>query len=85
MKEFELQDFAPFDKWIPKDELVFGETYLCEARNFQYGMWDGEQFVYHRRKFGNVFIDHEYHYDDDAPNGTVKPLKKVDRYYYDIV
>ena len=66
--------------YIPKDELVFGETYYCEARNFQYGMWDGEKFVYHRTKFGSVFVDSEYHWDDGAPHGTVKPLNISEEY-----
>ena len=65
--------------YIPKDELVFGKTYYCEARNFEYGLWDGEKFVYYRTKFGSVFVDSEYHWDDES-YGTVKPLNISEEY-----
>ncbi len=67
----------PFDNWIPREELVVGMTYLCKARNFYIGKWNGKGFDYMRRKFGSVFPDVEYHWDDGAPYGTVKPLQEI--------
>ena len=58
---------------IPKDKLVTGAYYLCEARNFTIGRWNGKQFEYIRKKFSQVYVDREDHWDDGAPHGTVKP------------
>ena len=60
--------------YIAKDDLVPGETYLCNARNFKEGVWNGHVFEYMRTKFTRVFLDTERHYDEGPPHGTVKPL-----------
>jgi len=65
------------DKWIPKTELVVGQRYECDARNFTEGTWNGEGFDYMRYKFGDTFPDVEYHWDDGAPHGTCKPIKEM--------
>lgn len=65
------------DKYIPKDQLIIGTQYTCNARNFTVGTWNGEAFDYMRTKFGDTFPDTEYHWDDGPPYGTVKPLKKL--------
>lgn len=75
--EHPLTQFHPWDKWIPKDELEVGVLYLCKARNFLYGRWNGEEFEYMRNKWGSTFPDTELHWDDGPPYGTVKPFKKV--------
>lgn len=62
-------------EYIPKDELIVGKKYLCDARNFSVGTWNGKEFEYMRYKFGDRFPDTEYHYDDGAPYGTVKPFE----------
>lgn len=67
----------PFDKWLPKEDLVLGNTYLCKARNFYVGKWNGKGFEYMRYKFGFRFPDVEYHWDDGPPYGTVKPLQTI--------
>jgi hypothetical protein len=64
--------------YIPKDQLIAGRRYHCDARNFTVGYWNGEEFEYTRHKFGDVFTDTEQHWDDGAPHGTVKPLRIVD-------
>ena len=61
--------------YIKKDELVVGQDYRCDARNFTKGMWSGVHFVYKRTKFGTTYFDAELHYDDGPPHGTVKPLE----------
>lgn len=62
---------------IAKEDLIVGKQYKCDARNFTIGTWNGEGFEYERFKFGNIFQDIEFHYEDGAPFGTVKPLKEV--------
>ena len=68
-----------FKEWIKKEDMKVGALYECKARNFTIGKWDGDKFEYERTKFGMTFIDHEYHYDDGAPYGTVKPLKEIEQ------
>ena len=63
--------------YLKKEELEKGATYVCDARNFVEGTWDGEAFVYTRFKFGDEFLDTEQHWDDGAPHGTVKPFEKI--------
>lgn len=68
------------DKRIPyitRDQLEVGKEYLCNARNFTIGTWNGKSFDYMRYKFGNVFPDKEFHWDNGVPHGTVKPLLKL--------
>lgn len=63
--------------YIPKNDLETGASYVCNARNFDVGIWNGESFDYTRKKFGEYFMDKEYHWDDGAPYGTAKPLYKI--------
>jgi hypothetical protein len=63
--------------YIPKADLIVGRKYRCLARNFEIGVWNGTGFDYMRYKFGHAFPDVEYHYDDGAPYGTVRPLEIV--------
>lgn len=61
-------------KWIPLEEMQVG-NYLCDARNFDIGYWNGNVFVYMRTKFTMRYEDTEYHWDTGAPHGTCKPIK----------
>lgn len=63
--------------YIPKDKLIKGRKYKCDARNFSEGIWNGKEFEYMRYKFGDRFPDTEYHWDDGPPYGTVKPLSLI--------
>jgi len=63
--------------YIPKDKLIVGAIYKCKARNFTQGTWNGESFDYMRTKFSSTFPDKEFHWDNGAPFGTVKPLEKI--------
>ena len=65
-------------EYIPKDKLIKGKRYKCDARNFGIGTWNGKEFDYMRYKFGDRFPDTEYHYDDGHPYGTVKPLELIE-------
>jgi len=62
--------------YINKEALEKGHYYECKARGFRLGMWDGEKFLYIRNKYGKYFLDTAKHWDEGAPYGTVKPLKK---------
>jgi hypothetical protein len=75
--EEKLEQYQPFDVWIPRDELIVGKKYLCEARNFYVGTWNGEAFEYVRYKFGRYYDDIELHWDDDPKFGTAKPFEMV--------
>ena len=63
--------------YIKKEDLVDGAYYICDARNFTEGMWNGTSFTYNRLKFGGTFLDTELHWDDGPPYGTVQPLAEV--------
>jgi len=65
-------------RYIPKELLIKGVEYRCNARNFIYGTWNGEEFEYMRYKFCESFPDTEKHWDDDPHFGTVKPLEVKD-------
>jgi len=65
------------DVWIPKNECIIGKIYLCNSRNFHLGHWNGINFDYIRFKFYEHFPDTEFHWDDSAPHGTVKPFMIV--------
>jgi len=60
---------------IPIEELITGEVYFCDARNFTLGRWLGKDFIYVRNKFGTKYFDTEIHWDEGPPNGTAKPLR----------
>lgn len=67
------------ENYIKKEDLIENEIYRCYARNFEYGIWNGEGFEYIRHKFGTkwFFYDTEFHWDDGPPYGTVKPLEHI--------
>jgi len=54
-------------------------VYRLRSRNLAYGAFDGKDgFIGIRKKFGNTFLDTEYHWDyKRGPYGTVKPLEAV--------
>lgn len=64
--------------YLSIDELEQGELYFCDARNFTFGEWNGNSFVYkHQARANHTYYDTEYHYDRGAPFGTVKPFRKA--------
>jgi hypothetical protein len=66
-------------EYLKRDELEVGATYKVEARNFYEAVWNGSVFKGTRVKFGDRFGAVEYHWDDGVPNGTVKPLNKIEK------
>jgi len=65
-------------EYIKKEDLKDFCVYYCNARNFSFGIWyDGKMYGI-RYKFGDRYIDTEYHWDDGAENcGTCKPLIQI--------
>ena len=64
-------------KWIPKEDMMVGAQYECEGRNLGIGTWNGEAFEYQCTKFGITFQDTEDHWDNGAPFGTCKPIRRI--------
>ena len=63
--------------YLKIEELIIGETYKVDGRNFSVAVWDGKGFIGDRHKFGKVFSSLELHYDSDLRYGTVKPLRRL--------
>lgn len=63
--------------YLKKEELEVGVPYKVHARNFNEAVWNGKAFTGMREKFGDRYEFDEYHWDDGAPFGTVKPLEKL--------
>jgi len=61
---------------LKKEELEDFCLYKCEARNFSIGIWFNGKMHGLRRKFGDEYVDTEYHWDDEN-YGTCRPLKKI--------
>ena len=62
---------------IPVEELVPGCAYGGCGRNFDVAIWDGRTFHGARQKFGNYFMDDEFHWDTDDRYGTFQPLRML--------
>ena len=60
---------------IPKKDLVVGQIYIGEHRRARVAKWNGEQFVYNREKFGNVFEDKCNHFEDDDGFALFVPIR----------
>lgn len=58
-------------KTLPRiDECIKGRVYKLRSRNLSYGIWNGKDgFVGIRTKFGDRFLDIEFHWD--VGHGTV--------------
>lgn len=54
---------------IPKKELVTGKEYKGVSRNVSKAIWDGEKFVFGRRKPGGKYAKQIDHFEDDQECG----------------
>lgn len=56
-------------------DLVDGRAYLIQARNASLGIWrqSTRSFTIRRSKWGDVYLDSEYHWDHDS-HATAKPF-----------
>ena len=75
-----LPPLADLEKdMIPMTDCIPGEFYRVQARNFSYALcMEDKSFNGIRHKWGNTFIDTEFHWDTGAPHGTVKPLQRIE-------
>ena len=69
---------------ISRDDMIIGGIYRISSRNLSVGAWDGTGFIGIRIKFGSSFLFKEFHYDDGAPYGTVRPSELIDMVSADI-
>lgn len=60
---------------IPKEDLIVGRTYIGSCRNAHEAVWNGEEFVYKRRKFGSTFDESINHFQDDDEYDVFIPIK----------
>lgn len=66
---------------IPKDQCKHGYTYRIHSRNLTVGVYNEKDggFVGIREKFGDRFLFPEFHHDNGAPYGTVKPVREIEK------
>lgn len=64
---------------IPLSECKHGFVYKVEARNILYGVFNQHTkgFIGVREKFGDYFLDTEFHHDTGAPFGTARPVLEL--------
>lgn len=64
--------------YIKKNDMQENCIYFCNARNFNFGIWHEGQMYGVRHKWGDTYLDSEYHWDDGAENcGTCKPYVQL--------
>ena len=64
---------------IKIEDCKHGWVYRLYSRNLKVGMFDAntKAFVGVRTKFGQKFLDREYHWDTGAPHGTCSPTEEL--------
>jgi|TARA_Y100000310_G_C20677619_1_gene814004 hypothetical protein len=68
--------------YIAKKDLKKGAHYICDARTFYVGRWNGEKFLYIGTHYNTYVMDEALYWDDHPKYGTVKPLKEIKEPYY---
>lgn len=63
------------DIYLTPKQLKLGETYIVDARNFTIAKYTEQGFEGIRHKYGQRFLDTEFHWDQGVPYGTVKPIR----------
>jgi hypothetical protein len=65
--------------YISLKDCLLGHVYLIHSRNLGIGVYDGKGgFVGIREKFDREYLFTEYHWDQGAPYGTVKPDRDIE-------
>lgn len=67
------------DPKLPKmEECVTGRVYQLRCRNLRFGVYDGKgAFFGIRSKWGEDYIDREFHWDKSIHHGTVIGIKDL--------
>jgi hypothetical protein len=60
---------------IGKDDLIEGQIYIGEHRRANVAKWNGNEFIYNREKFGNVYEDKCNHFEDDDGFALFVPIR----------
>jgi hypothetical protein len=60
---------------IPKKDLIVDQYYIGNHRNANVAKWNGNEFVYNRTKFNNVYEDKCNHFEDDDGFALFVPLR----------
>jgi len=60
---------------IKREDCKERVLYRIHSRNLEFGVFDAQDggFIGLREKFGETYIFKEFHYDNGAPFGTVRP------------
>jgi hypothetical protein len=68
-------------RYIPLEECKDGYLYRISSRNLSLGVYSAaiKSFYGIRTKFGDRFIDDEYHWDLGSPFGTCKPRQELEQ------
>lgn len=79
-KGFSKEDLqqAIEDGMLAKDKLVSGHGYQGYCRNATLAFWNGNDFMYLRQKFGQLFPEHIPHPEDDNGYDIFVPMKEVE-------
>lgn len=75
-KEYVIKNFIRCGA-IPKSKLVIGKVYKGSCRNANRAIWNGEQFIYKREKFGYKYDEKINHFEDDNGYDLFVPIKEV--------
>lgn len=69
------------ENYIPLEKCKDGYLYEIDSRNLSYGVYNSatRSFYGIRYKFGQRFIDDEYHWSLGVPYGTCKPQKELEQ------
>jgi len=59
---------------IPKDKLDVNQQYCGYCRNAREAIWNGNQFVYERYKWGSTFNETINHFEDDDGYDVFVPI-----------
>lgn len=60
---------------IPIHKLEVGKTYIGCCRNASEAVWQGDNFVYQRYKFGTTYPEKINHFQDDDGYDVFVPIK----------
>ena len=74
------------NSYLKINELKNGYVYKIQARNAFYGVWieSKKGFVISRWKFKSNYLFVEYHWDFDDFIGTVKPIKILEKFPFEL-
>lgn len=70
---------------IKMEDCKHGYAYHLISRNLRVGFYDANHkaFIGVRTKFGNKFLEREYHWDTGAPHGTANPMEEIGPFPFD--